>query len=168
LTSRANHAYRNDMTAVRPRERKILYPPPSFQAVAGRLSCSTSPLAITSPGFNEAPIKADIVFLPDNRVCRKVTYRLYPTPTQEECLWKRLRLHHILYNGALEERIGAWRHPDRIHISFQDQFGFEHSNLKGRCRHQLKKAIRSRSAGDEAPTKIERASRVRPESSSTD
>jgi hypothetical protein len=102
LTSRANHAYRNDMTAVRPRERKILYPPPSFQAVAGRLSCSTSPLAITSPGFNEAPIKADIVFLPDNRVCRKVTYRLYPTPTQEEGLWKRLRLHHILYNGALE------------------------------------------------------------------
>jgi len=47
-------------------------------------------------------------------------------------------------------------------------FGFEHSNLKGRCRHQLKKAIRSRSAGKERPTKIERASGVRPESSSTD
>jgi putative transposase len=109
------------MTAVHRRNRNILYPPPTFQVVAGRLSCSTSPLAITSPGFSDAPIKADIVFLPDNRVCRKVTYRLYPTPTQEEGMWKRLRLHHSLYNGGLEERISAWRHPDNIRISFQDQ-----------------------------------------------
>jgi len=109
------------MTAVHRRDNKILYPPPTFQAVAGRLSCSTSPLAITSPGFSDAPIQADIVFLPDNRVCRKVTYRLYPTSTQEEGLWKRLWLHFILYNGGLQERISAWRHSDRISITFQDQ-----------------------------------------------
>jgi hypothetical protein len=46
--------------------------------------------------------------------------------------------------------------------------GFERSNLKGRCRHQLRKAIRRRFAGRKGPTKIERASRVRPESSSCD
>jgi len=109
------------MTAVHHQNNKILYPPPTFQAVAGRLLCSTSPLAITSPGFSDAPIQADIVFLPDNRVCRKVTYRLYPTSTQEEGLWKRLWLHFILYNGGLQERISAWRHSDRISITFQDQ-----------------------------------------------
>jgi hypothetical protein len=111
------------MTAVHRRDCKILYPPPTFQAAAGRLSCSTSPRAITSPGLGDAPIKADIVFLPDNRVYRKVNYRLYPTPVQEEGLWKRLRLHRTLWNGGLEERIGAWRHPEQISISYQDQCG---------------------------------------------
>jgi putative transposase len=40
---------------------------------------------------------------------RKVTYRLYPTPSQERRLYEILRLHQQLYNAALEQRIEAWR-----------------------------------------------------------
>lgn len=40
---------------------------------------------------------------------RKATYRLYPTPRQEEALGVLLRSHQQLYNAALEERISAWQ-----------------------------------------------------------
>ena len=42
-------------------------------------------------------------------VKRKVTYRLYPTSSQESTMLRILRLHQQLYNAALEHRIGAYR-----------------------------------------------------------
>ena len=51
---------------------------------------------------------------------RKVTYRLYPTPTQSEKLTALLRSHQQLYNAALEERIGAWQKARRS-INYADQ-----------------------------------------------
>ena len=40
---------------------------------------------------------------------RKVTYRLYPTPKQQDALQQLLRSHQQLYNAALEERIDCYR-----------------------------------------------------------
>ena len=40
---------------------------------------------------------------------RKVTYKLYPSPTQSARLLDLLRAHKDLWNAALEERIDAWR-----------------------------------------------------------
>ena len=40
---------------------------------------------------------------------RKVTYRLYPTKRQAAGMQDTLLLHQQLYNGALEERIGAYK-----------------------------------------------------------
>lgn len=40
---------------------------------------------------------------------RRVTYRLYPTPKQQEALQQQLRTHQQLYNAALEERIDCYR-----------------------------------------------------------
>ena len=39
---------------------------------------------------------------------RKITYRLYPSPTQREKLADMLGQHQRLYNAALEERITAY------------------------------------------------------------
>lgn len=40
---------------------------------------------------------------------RKVQYRLYPNATQSAALDEHCRLHRMLYNAALEERISAYR-----------------------------------------------------------
>jgi putative transposase len=53
-------------------------------------------------------------------VNRKVTYRLYPTPRQEQDLLAMKQLHQQLYNAALEQRIFAYRQLGRS-VSFQDQ-----------------------------------------------
>lgn len=42
-------------------------------------------------------------------VNRRVTYKLYPTATQERQLWQCHKLHCDLYNAALQERIDAYR-----------------------------------------------------------
>jgi putative transposase len=42
-------------------------------------------------------------------VNRTVTYRLYPTATQETALREIKRGHHRLYNAALEQRRAAWK-----------------------------------------------------------
>lgn len=54
------------------------------------------------------------------KVQRKVTYRLYPTKKQESSLDNNLRLHHKLYNTALEQRISAYRSQNK-RLSFIDQ-----------------------------------------------
>ncbi|MFI4937286.1 MAG: RNA-guided endonuclease InsQ/TnpB family protein [Candidatus Berkiellales bacterium] len=54
---------------------------------------------------------------------RKVTYRLYPTPTQLKCLENMLGVHQRLYNKALEQRIKAYQ-ENKISISFYDQCRF--------------------------------------------
>jgi len=51
---------------------------------------------------------------------RRVTYKLYPTPSQVAMLEALCKLHRDLYNGALEERISAWRKAQKS-ISFADQ-----------------------------------------------
>jgi len=53
-------------------------------------------------------------------VKRRVTYRLYPTPTQEATLRDILGCHQRLYNMALEQRRDAWR-TQRRHVGFVDQ-----------------------------------------------
>lgn len=40
---------------------------------------------------------------------RKVTFRMYPTPKQEEALERLFELHRHLYNALLEQRIAAWK-----------------------------------------------------------
>ena len=51
---------------------------------------------------------------------RRVTYKLYPTPTQLTALEVLCDRHRQLYNAALEERIDAYA-KKRISISFADQ-----------------------------------------------
>jgi putative transposase len=53
-------------------------------------------------------------------VNRRVTYKLYPSRTQAAALDRLCMLHRHLYNGALEERIEAYRKA-RKSISFADQ-----------------------------------------------
>jgi putative transposase len=51
---------------------------------------------------------------------RRVTYKLYPSKTQEQALERMHMLHRRLYNAALEERISAWRNA-RISINYSAQ-----------------------------------------------
>lgn len=51
---------------------------------------------------------------------RKVTLRIYPTPTEEATLCGWLELHRQIYNAALQERIEAWQ-KFGISISYYDQ-----------------------------------------------
>ena len=51
---------------------------------------------------------------------RKITYKLYPTAAQIVLLETLLRLHKDLWNGALQERIEAWRKAGTS-ISYTDQ-----------------------------------------------
>src|SRR5450631_3045370 len=53
-------------------------------------------------------------------VCRKVVYRMYPSPAQEAALLDMLGMHQRLYNAALEQRIAAWRRT-RTSVGFVDQ-----------------------------------------------
>ena len=53
-------------------------------------------------------------------VHRRVTYKLYPSPSQVAALERVCDLHRALYNAALEERIEAYRKAKRS-ISFADQ-----------------------------------------------
>ena len=51
---------------------------------------------------------------------RRITYKLYPSRSQASALNEALRLHQLLYNAALEERIDAWRKARRS-VSYVDQ-----------------------------------------------
>lgn len=51
---------------------------------------------------------------------RKITYRLYPTPKQQNKLLEVLHSHQQLYNAALEQRIRVWRGRKKT-LSFIDQ-----------------------------------------------
>lgn len=62
---------------------------------------------------------------------RKITYRLYPSPRQQEELLKTLRLHQKLYNGALEHRILAYK-AQKKSIRFFDQ-SKELTQLRKEC-----------------------------------
>ena len=53
-------------------------------------------------------------------VHRRVTYKLYPSPTQAAALERACDLHRVLYNAALEERIEAYRKAAKS-IGFADQ-----------------------------------------------
>lgn len=53
-------------------------------------------------------------------VNRRVTYRLYPRPAQEEKLQQMFVAHQRLYNVALEQRVDYWR-GRRASISFAAQ-----------------------------------------------
>ncbi|MCA3246595.1 MAG: helix-turn-helix domain-containing protein, partial [Azospirillum sp.] len=53
-------------------------------------------------------------------VKRRLTYKLYPSRSQALALSEALRLHQLLYNAALEERIDAWRKA-RKSVSYVDQ-----------------------------------------------
>ena len=55
-----------------------------------------------------------------NEVNRRVTYKLYPSRAQLAALERLHRLHRMLYNAALEERIEAYRMA-RVSISYADQ-----------------------------------------------
>ena len=52
---------------------------------------------------------------------RRVTYKLYPSKTQEEMLLEFTRLHCELYNAALQERHDAWK-TCRVRITRFDQY----------------------------------------------
>jgi len=51
---------------------------------------------------------------------RRTTYRLYPTPAQEQALTAQLEAHRLLYNAALEQRRAAWSRQ-RVTLSYADQ-----------------------------------------------
>lgn len=55
-----------------------------------------------------------------NPVNRKVTYRMYPTPTQAKALEETLGLHQRLYNAALEQRKTAYRRQ-RVSVGYGEQ-----------------------------------------------
>lgn len=55
-----------------------------------------------------------------NPVNRKVTYRMYPTPTQAKALEETLGLHQRLYNAALEQRKTAYRRQ-RVSVGYVEQ-----------------------------------------------
>ncbi|MFD4607020.1 RNA-guided endonuclease InsQ/TnpB family protein [Streptomyces sp. NPDC058440] len=52
---------------------------------------------------------------------RAYKFRLRPTARQAQALAEMLRDHRSLYNGALQERRDAYRHPSRTHIKYGDQ-----------------------------------------------
>ncbi len=54
------------------------------------------------------------------KVNRKVTYRLYPSCSQNNKMEETLRLHQRLYNAALEQRIDGYKRCG-IGLSFKDQ-----------------------------------------------
>jgi putative transposase len=51
---------------------------------------------------------------------RKITYQLYPTPTQERAMLDMLGKHQRLYNGALEQRITAYKRAGKS-LGYVDQ-----------------------------------------------
>ena len=51
---------------------------------------------------------------------RRITFKLYPSQSQASALNEALRLHQLLYNAALEERIDVWRKARRS-VSYVDQ-----------------------------------------------
>lgn len=51
---------------------------------------------------------------------RKVTYRLYPSISQQKSLENMLGVHQRLYNKALEQRIKAYQ-ENKYSLSFYDQ-----------------------------------------------
>ncbi len=53
-------------------------------------------------------------------VKRRITYKLYPSKSQDGLLLATLKLHQQLYNGALEERISAYRKAKKS-ISYVEQ-----------------------------------------------
>ncbi|RYF20366.1 MAG: hypothetical protein EOO77_08165 [Oxalobacteraceae bacterium] len=53
-------------------------------------------------------------------VHRRVTYRLYPSASQADEMWRIHPAHCELYNAALQERRGAWR-KQRLSIGFAEQ-----------------------------------------------
>ena len=53
-------------------------------------------------------------------VNRKVTYRLYPSTSQQKKLYDLFIFHQTLYNAALEHRIGAYK-KKKVHINYYDQ-----------------------------------------------
>jgi putative transposase len=52
---------------------------------------------------------------------RKISYQLYPTPTQSRSMLDLLGKHHRLYNAALEQRITAYKISGKT-LSWVDQF----------------------------------------------
>jgi putative transposase len=52
--------------------------------------------------------------------CRKIVYRMYPSPSQDTALLDMLGMHQRLYNAALEQRIAAWQRT-RTSIGFSKQ-----------------------------------------------
>jgi putative transposase len=52
---------------------------------------------------------------------RALTFRMYPSPAQEDLLFRKLLVLKDLWNAALEERIGAWRRGIRIRLSDQEK-----------------------------------------------
>jgi putative transposase len=53
-------------------------------------------------------------------VKRRITYRMYPSPVQQERMAEYKRLHAEIYNAAIQERRDAWR-KQRISITKADQ-----------------------------------------------
>jgi putative transposase len=54
-------------------------------------------------------------------VIRAYKFLLRPTKRQQAALGEMLRDHCSLYNGALQERRDAYRHPSRTRIKYGDQ-----------------------------------------------
>lgn len=52
---------------------------------------------------------------------RALTFRMYPSPRQDEILTRKHLMLKDLWNAALEERIGAWRRGVRIRLSDQEK-----------------------------------------------
>ena len=51
---------------------------------------------------------------------RRVNYKLYPSPKQQEALLEMRSLHHQLYNMALEQRIIAYKRCSKS-LSYKQQ-----------------------------------------------
>jgi putative transposase len=54
------------------------------------------------------------------KVNRRIAYQLYPTPTQERAMLDMLGKHRLLYNGALEQRITAYKRAGKS-LGYVDQ-----------------------------------------------
>jgi putative transposase len=52
---------------------------------------------------------------------RSLSFKLYPSKSQAEALWRKHVMLKDLWNAALEERIGAWRKGVRIRRSDQEK-----------------------------------------------
>lgn len=57
---------------------------------------------------------------------RAYKFLLRPTVRQEQALVEMLRDHCFLYNGALQERRDAWRHPSKTSVTY----GMQSAQLK--------------------------------------
>lgn len=55
------------------------------------------------------------------RVIRAYKFLLRPTVGQQVALGEMLRDHCSLYNGALQERRGAWRHVSKTSVTYGRQ-----------------------------------------------